>query len=94
MKLARDDLMLIARAIVQHKKSNLALGKALLENHFPAARTWATMLEANNGNLDNLFRTILSLNGTIAPPDANAQMRDTGEDLTQAGVLLAYIGGL
>ena len=91
MTLDREDLMHIARAVKQHKISNLKLGKALLEADFPASKIWATLLESNNANLDNLFKVILDLSGPFVPPDANAQLRDTGEDLTQAGVLLAYV---
>lgn len=92
MKLERDDLMHIARAIKQHKKSNLKLGKTLLEASFPGCRQWATMLEANNANLDNLFQVILNLNGPLARVDNRAQYASDGQDLTQAGVVLAHIG--
>lgn len=91
MKLERDDLMHIARAIKQHKQANVRLATSLLERNFPGAKQWATLLGANNVNLDNLFRVILNLNGTIAPPDGTAQMKDDGTDLTQAGVVLAHI---
>lgn len=84
--------MHIARAVKQHKQANVRLATSLLERNFPGAKQWVTLLEANNGNLDNLFRVILNLNGTIAAPDGTAQMRDDGTDLTQAGVVLAHIG--
>jgi len=88
---SRDDLMHVARAIKQHKEVNLRLGKALLENHFPGAREWATMLEYNNENLTNLFNLILTLNGPLSQPTTAEQHFDTGEDLTMAGVILAHI---
>lgn len=93
MSIGRDDLMLVARAVKAHKEANLKLAKALLEGDFPGSREWATLLEANNKNLNDLFNLIMSLNGPLPMPNIAAQYRTAADlpDVTQANVILAHL---